>query len=83
VRGDYAGASRGGDWFHAATVFDAQDATGLIRTGSVNERLGVRLFLVVRDGNDRVLGGGKGGTGRFFGRVLIQPDGRGRGVGGR
>lgn len=47
MRRDYAGASGGGDWFHAATVLDTEDATGLIWTGSVNERLRVRLFLIV------------------------------------
>lgn len=77
---DYAGASRGGDWFHAATVFDTKDATGLIWTGSVNERLRVRLFLVVGDGDYGVPGGGRGGTQGLCGRVQREGK-RGRGMG--
>ena len=81
MRRDYAGASRGGDWFHAATVFDTKDATGFIWTRSVNERLRVRLFLVVGDGDYGVPKGGSGGTQGFFGRV--QREGRrGSGMGG-
>jgi hypothetical protein len=84
VGGDDAGASRGGDGFHAATVLDTQDTTGLIWTGSVNERLRVRLFLVVgRNCDHGVLGTGRGRQGALWlvGRLLIQRDGRGR-VGG-
>ena len=78
---NYASAGRGRDWFHTATVLDTQDATGLIWAGSVNERLRVRLFLVVGDGDYGVPVGGTGGTQGFFGRV--QREGRrGRGMGG-
>jgi hypothetical protein len=86
VRRDDAGASGGGNGFHAATVLDTQDATGLIWTGRANERLEVRLFLVVRDGDHGVLG--KVGRGRqgplwLVGQFPIQHNGRGRVVGGR
>lgn len=86
MRRDYAGASGGRDGFHAATVLDAQDTAGLIWTGSVNERLRVRLFLVVRDGDNGVLGEagrGRGGAARLFGGILIQRNGGRRGVDGR
>lgn len=76
MRRDDAGASRGGNRLHAATVLDTQDATGFVRTRGVNERL--RIFLVtVRDGDHGILG--KVGRGRRgMGEPLIEGSGRGR-----
>lgn len=37
MRGDDAGAGGGGNWLHAATVLDTQDAAGFIWARSVNE----------------------------------------------
>lgn len=81
---DDAGAGRGGDGLHAATVLDTQDATGLIWTGSVNERLRVSLFRVVGDGDHGFLGDGRGWQRavRPVGGVPIQHKGRRRGEDG-
>ena len=84
MRRDDAGASRGGNRLHAATVFDTQDATGLVWTRRINERLKVRLFLVaVRDGDHGILGSRVGSGGRcmrwFLGGHLIERKGKGRG----
>ena len=83
MRRDDAGASRGRDRLHAATMLDTQDATGFIWTRSVNERLRVRTFLVaVRDGDHGILGevgGGRRGLRLFLGGPLTDGSGRGRG----
>lgn len=83
MRRDNAGASRGGNWLHAATVLDTQDATGFVWTGSVNERLRVRTFLVaVRDGDHGILGKvgrGRRGVRQSLGRPLVEDNGRERG----
>lgn len=80
MRRDNAGASGGRNGLHAATVLDTQHATGFIRTGGVNERLRVRMFLVaVRDGDHGILGWvGRGRSGVREGD-LIEHEGKGRG----
>ena len=80
VRGNDAGASGSGNGLHAATVSNAQDATGLVETGGVNERLRVSLLLVVGDGNHGFLGSvgrGRQDPMRLVGWFPIQRNGSG------